>query len=555
MAEGQPNRGRAPGGGKPPDFDLLRHNLGMAAAVEEFLGSTFGPGGRAKLFRTEKGEPRVTTYGVRMLENLKGRHPLLRLLVATAQAQEEEWADGTKLAVLLALRLLRRAGELLEQGLRAPHILEGYRQALGCAQEAAERVAAVVAPTDPDVLLEVAESALATLPDAGGRATMARAVADAVIQVAEPADGGHRCDWRNVHVFPRVGPEFSVELIRGYVLHRTRDHPGMPARVRGARIALLDAAPIRGKAGIHAPRLRWLGESKVLLASPGEIEAYQEWADDYTEALVDGLREAGTNVVLCRLGISDLGHKLLANAGILAIRTLMKTKHMEAVARATGARLVKDFREVRAEDLGRAGLVEERSFGDEKALVITDCANPRTVSLLVRAPGAAIAEEYGDQSRRALGAVAATVEDPRLLTGGAGVEVAAARAVRGEAPGVGGRPQLAALAFATALEDLAALLAGNLGMDPTDAVLAMRQKHTLHPGWGLSAAARAPVHGAEAPRDPLAPRLAAWRRAVETCATILRVDDVHKTPRVTSKKPSSPKTRESLEEDEDRGEP
>lgn len=528
-------------GGKPSDFDLLRHNLGMASVMEEFLASTYGPGGRAKLFRDSKGKPIPTTNGARMLDSLDGNHPIVRMLAASAKAQEEEWCDGTKLTSLMAIRLLRRAEELLDQGLRPPHIIDGYRIGKEFAVRRAEGLAMIARSKDEELLLNVARASLGTWIAGRQKEDLARAVVKAALHVAALSNSGWYCDRRDIHIFPMTGGGFSVELVEGYVLKRFPDYFKMPSRVKEARIALFDAAPIRGKAGIHAPRLRWIGDSKIMLKSPGEIEDYVEWGAEYTQDLVNGLKNVGANVVLCRLGISDYGHKLLADVGILGIRRIMKTRHMEAVARATGGSFIKDFRDVREEDLGRAALVEERHFGEGKYLVITGCANPKVVSLVILAPGEAIAEQYKEQAQKAIGAVASIIEDPRLVVGGSGIEMAVARHVRQEAHNVEGREQLAVEAFARALEDISAILAFNLGLKPMDALVELRRLHTQSPSYGLLAGFSEPVDLTHGPvLDPLALHLSAWERAVDVCQTILRVDDFHKTSGKFSKKDREP---------------
>src|SRR5205823_5900126 len=78
----------------------------------------------------------------------------------------------------------------------------------------------------------------------------------------------------DIPVFAKAAGAFSVRVIDGYVLDRWRDDPNMPSRVEDARIALLDAEPIRGKAGVHEPRLRWYGESKVRLQSPAQLDGF-----------------------------------------------------------------------------------------------------------------------------------------------------------------------------------------------------------------------------------------------------------------------------------------
>jgi chaperonin GroEL (HSP60 family) len=519
-----------PGRGKPPSFDMLRHNLGMATALEEFLASTYGPGGRMKLIQDSEGKPVLTASGRKMLEELTSSHPVTKVLRAAAKAQDEEWGDGTKLATLTALCLLRRASDLLDMGVRPPHIIHGYETGLEIATKKAMQLARSMSAVDEDILLQVARSSLGQWVEGEVKETLARAVVQAALHVAGPDDGGWECDRRDIHVFDLPGSSFSVELVEGYVLKRFPDYHEMPRRVENARIALFDAAPIRGKAGIHAPRLRWIGESKIKLQSPREIEEYEEWGEEYTRDLVRGLQRAGANVVLCRLGISDYGHKLLADAGIMGIRRIMKTKHMEAVARATGGSFIKDFRHVRPEDLGYAALVEERRYSGEKYLVISGAKNPQVVSLLILAPGEALAGQLKERARKAIGAVASVIEDPRIVAGGSGIEMAAAQHVRREAPAVGGREHLAVEAFSRAMEDLVAIMAVNLGLNPLDTLIELRHQHSMNPNCGLQAGCDRPVDLTDGPVfDSLAPRLAAWDRGVDVCRTILRVDDFHKT--------------------------
>lgn len=516
--------------GKPRrEFDLLRHNLGMATALEEFLATAYGPGGRAKLFHDEKGKVIPTANGARMLEKLESDHPVSRVLRAAALAQEEEWRDGTKAAALLGLRLLRRAETLMDGGLRPPHILEGYRRGLGLATARAAQTARVLEPTDEDSLVQAARTALGAWLDGEARDILAAAVVQAALQVAEPTGGGWRCDRWRVHIFPVRGSRLHVEPVQGYLLKQVREYHALPARVEDAHIALFDAAPARGKAGLQAPRLRLADRAKFLLRSPAEYETLTDWSAEYTERIVTGLQQAGANVVICRLGISDHAFKLLADAGILGIRRLIRSRRMESLAAATGASLIKDFTDVQASDLGRAGYVEERRYGEEKCTVLGECADPRLVSLIVQAPGEGLQATLEEQARKAVGVVAALIEDPRAFAGGGALEAMASRAVWEEAPGSGGRAQLAVEAFARALEDLPGLLATNLGLNAVDVLLELRRLQAESPTYGLLQGERDPVDLAEGPvLDALPIRLAAWARGVDLCRTILRVDAFHK---------------------------
>ncbi|MDX1534940.1 MAG: TCP-1/cpn60 chaperonin family protein, partial [Thermoplasmata archaeon] len=378
------------------------------------------------------------------------------------------------------------------------------------------------------VLQAVARTSLGTWPDDAIGEVMADAVVRAALQVAEPGEDGWRCDRWRVHILPMGGSGFSLETVNGYVLKQVRDYDGLPRRVTDARIALFDAAPTRGRAGIGTPRLRWSG-TKFKLKSPSEYQDFTDWGTEYTRGIIEGLQRAGANVVLCRLGISDHALKLLADAGILGIRRLMRSRRMENLAEATGASLVKDFKSVQESDLGRAGVVEERRFGGERFTILSDCPGAKVVTLIVRAPGEGMGEQYEELLRKAVGAVAAVIEDPRVVAGGSALEATAAQHVRREAARIRGRAQLGAEAFSRALEDLVVIMAANMGLDPMDALLDLRRLNAEHPTYGLRAGERGPVDlAAGAVSDALAVRVAAWGRAVDACGTVLRVDAFHK---------------------------
>ena len=81
--------------------------------------------------------------------------------------------------------------------------------------------------------------------------------------------------------------------------------------------------------------------------------------------MVQKVIDSGANVVFCQKGIEDLAQHYLAKAGIFAMRRVKKSD-MEKLARATGGKLITNLDEVTSEDLGYAGLVEEKKVGGDK---------------------------------------------------------------------------------------------------------------------------------------------------------------------------------------------
>jgi T-complex protein 1 subunit alpha len=79
------------------------------------------------------GDVTITNDGATILAQLEVDHPAARVLVDLAQLQDREVGDGTTSVVIIASELLKRANELVLQGLHPTTILAGYRAALKAA--------------------------------------------------------------------------------------------------------------------------------------------------------------------------------------------------------------------------------------------------------------------------------------------------------------------------------------------------------------------------------------------------------------------------------------
>ena len=89
--------------------------------------------------------------------------------------------------------------------------------------------------------------------------------------------------------------------------------------------------------------------------------------------------------MLCQWGFDDEANHLLLVNELPAIRWVGGPE-MELVAIATGGRIVPRFSELKAEKLGKAGIVRELSFGttSDHMVVIEDCQNSRAVTIFIR---------------------------------------------------------------------------------------------------------------------------------------------------------------------------
>ncbi|NHW23634.1 MAG: thermosome subunit, partial [Archaeoglobales archaeon] len=446
-------------------------------------------------------------------------HPAAKMVIEVAKTQDNEVGDGTTTAVVIAGELLKKAEELLDQEIHSAVIANGYRLAATKALEILNDIAIPVSRDDREALKKVASTAMTGKGAEVALDKLSEIAVDAVRMIAEEVDGKLKADTENIKIEKRQGG--SVEdtvLIKGIVLDKEVVHPGMPKSVKNAKILLLDSALEVKETEIDA---------KIRITDPEKLQKFIEQEERMLKDMVDKIARAGANVVFCQKGIDDLAQYYLAKAGILAVRRVKKSD-IEKLAKATGAKILTDLREITPADLGEAELVEERKVGDEKMVFIEGCKNPKAVTILVRGGTEHVVEEIARGIEDAIRVVACAIEDGKVVAGAGAPEMELSLRLKQWAPSVGGREQLAIEAFASALEVIPRTLAENAGIDPIDVIVNLKSAHEkgqkyagvdVDTGKVVDMKKRGVI-------EPLRVKTQAIQSATEVAVMILRVDDV-----------------------------
>jgi chaperonin GroEL (HSP60 family) len=292
----------------------------------------------------------------------------------------------------------------------------------------------------------------------------------------------------------------------------------MPKTIKNAKIALLDAALEVKKTEVDA---------KIEIRDPSQLQAFLDEEESMLKKMVEKVKKSGADVLICQKGIDDLAQHFISKAGIYAVRRAKKSD-MEKLAKATGAKIVASLEDLTAKDLGYAGNVEEKKFGDDKMTFVTDCKNPKAVSILVRGGTEHVVDELERALHDALSVVKSALEDGKMTVGGGAAATAIAMALRDYAPTVGGREQMAIEAFANAMEVVPKTLSENAGLDPIDIMLELRREHKKgHKNAGVDV-----LNGKVGDMlknkviEPLNVSLHEIQAASEAATMILRIDDV-----------------------------
>ncbi len=499
--------------------DAQRMNIMAARVIAEAVRTTLGPRGMDKMLVDSLGDVVITNDGVTILKEMDVEHPAAKMIIEVAKTQENEVGDGTTTAVVLAGELLKKAEELLDQDIHPTVIARGYRLACEKAMQILDEIAINIDIEDDEILKRVAATAITGKHAEYAVDHLANLVVQAVKKVAEKTDSGYKVDEDNIKIEKKHGGGVEdTQLIDGIVIDKEVVHPGMPKRVKNAKIAVLKAALEVKETEIDA---------EINITDPDMVQKFIEQEERMIKEMVDRIVQAGANVVFCQKGIDDLAQYYLAKAGVLAVRRV-KQSDIEKIAKATGAKIITDIRDIKPEDLGEAELVEERKVGDEEMVFVTGCKNPKAVTILVRGGTEHVVDEVERSLTDAIKAVKAALESGKVVAGGGAPEIELSLRLKQWAPTLGGREQLAAEAFASALEIIPRSLAENAGLDPIDILVELRRAHEEGKvTYGIDVFEGKVVDMKEKGiLEPLRVKKQAISSATEVAIMILRIDDV-----------------------------
>ncbi|MCD6432392.1 TCP-1/cpn60 chaperonin family protein [Candidatus Bathyarchaeota archaeon] len=500
--------------------EAQRNNITAAKIIAETIKTTLGPKGMDKMLVSSFGDVSITNDGATIMKELDVEHPAAKMLVEVAKAQDNEVGDGTTTAVVLAGELLAKAEDLLNQNIHPTVIIDGYKKASEKAQEILEKMAVPVSINDDKRLVDVAMTSMGSKSVTVAKEHFAKLAVEAIKQVAEEKDGKLKADVDLIKVLKKHGKGLDeTELVKGMVIDKEVAHSQMPKTVENAKIALLNA-----KLEIEKTEF----DAKINIDTPEQMKLFLDEEERMLREMVDKIAETGANVVFCQKGIDDVALHFLAKKGIMAVKNV-SSGDMEKLARATGGKIIASVKDLTADVLGEARLVEEVKIGEDKLVYVRECKNPKAVTIVVRGGTEHVVDEAERSLHDALCVVRNAIEDGKIVPGGGAPEAEVAKQLRDYAVKVGGREQLAIEAFADAVESIPLTLAENAGLDPIDIMVALRAKHesAASPTYGVD------VFSGEVKDmlelnvvEPLRVKQQVVKSATEAANMILKIDDL-----------------------------
>jgi archaeal chaperonin len=532
--------------------DAQNNNIIAAKAVAAAVRTTLGPKGMDKMLVNSIGDIVITNDGATILKEMDIEHPAAKMIVEVAKTQDDEVGDGTTTAVIIAGELLKNAETLLEQGIHPTVIANGYRMASIKAKDILKNITKTVSINDRDLLIKIASTAITGRTAELSKDIFAKLAVDAVLSVVDidkiniddnnikvyakkdqmpknmRKSESRNVDIDNIKIEKKVGSGLdSSELIKGVVIDKERVHSSMPKKIKNAKILLYNEALDIKKTETKA---------EISINMPNQLQLFLDHEEQMIRDMVNKIINTGANVVLSEKSIDDIAQFYLAKKGIYAVANVSK-KDIEKLARATGGNILNTLKNVSESDLGKAGIVEEKKFGENTMTIVADCHNPKAVSIIVRGGTEQVVNEAERILHDALRVVGVAIEDETLVAGGGSPEIELALRLREYSGTLQGREQLAISKFADALEVIPRSLAENAGLDPINMLTEMRSEHEKgNKTAGLNVFLGKVVDmWKEGVVEPCRIKIQAIDSGTEAATMILCIDDV-----LSSKKSSPP---------------
>jgi len=481
------------------------------------------------------GDVTITNDGATILKLLEVEHPAAKILVELAELQDQEVGDGTTSVVILAAELLKRANELVRNKIHPTNIIAGFRLAMRESVKYIERkLASHVESLGKDALLQCAKTSMSSKIIGAEEDFFAALVVDACMSIKTYNDMGDiKYPIKAINILKAHGKSLKESsVIHGYALNLGRAAEGMPKLVKNAKIACID---------FNLQKTKMLMGVQVLVNDPKELEKIRDQEFEITAKRIQMILAAGANVVLCSKGIDDMALKYFVEAGAIACRRVNRDD-MRRIAKATGAQVMLSLSDMDggetfdASMLGTAGEVVEQRVADDDMVVIKDCANSQSCTVLLRGANDYMLDEIDRSVHDALCIVKRTLESGKVVAGGGSVEAALSIYLENMATTLGSREQLAIAEFANALLVIPKVLAVNAAKDSTELVAKLRAVHHQAQsqegkeslaGMGLDL-----VKGelrdnlSSGILEPALSKIKSIQFATEAAITILRIDDL-----------------------------
>lgn len=217
--------------------------------------------------------------------------------------------------------------------------------------------------------------------------------------------------------------------------------------------------------------------AEVRIENPDDFQKIVDAEWNIIYAKLDKIVASGAKIILSNLPIGDLATQYFADKDIFCAGRVQKDD-LTRVSKATGAILQTTVNGLTDDVLGFCGKFEEIQLGNERYNMFTECESTKTSTIVLRGGAVQYLEETHRSLNDAIMIVRRAIKSHAVVAGGGAIEMELSRHLREYLRNIPGKIQLVINGFAKALETIPRTLSENSGLDSTDILNKLRQKHS-----------------------------------------------------------------------------
>jgi thermosome len=495
--------------------NAIESNIQAAIAVSEIVKSTLGPMGMDKMLIDSFGETVITNDGVKILKEMEIEHPGAKILVDIAKTQDEEVGDGTTSAVILSASLLEKSLSLINKKIHPSIIIRVYKicskEALKCLNSNSRKID----DKNSNDVKKIIQTAIM-----GKVAEYSKEdLSELLFEVIKNLKDDKGFSKSNLKILKSKGGNIEDSFMeKGIILDKKIANNNMPKILKKPKILLIDFP-------LEIPELDT--EAKVNISSLEEYEAFIENEKKYLKSIVMKIKEIGVNFIVCQKGIDDSVAYYLAKENILALRRVRKSD-MDKLSLALNIRVVSNIDDILAENLSTCSDVFVENIQNEEYVFVKNCSNPRAVTLFLRASNLHTLDELERAVEDCLGDLNSILKSKKVVCGGGSIEMAIRNHLLKFANNFNGKENLIAKSYAESFLEIPKVLCENCGFDEIEVLNKLEKMHKRgenNSGIDIENMI-CDDNCKKGIIEPINVKEQAIKSALESCATILRIDDI-----------------------------
>lgn len=443
-------------------------NINACQSIVDVVKTTLGPRGMDKLIHDGRSVT-ISNDGATLIGLLDIVHPAAKTLVDIARSQDNEVGDGTTSVVITAGELLKQAKSFIEEGMHSQIIIKGYREACKKCLERIKEISVKIGDKSEeekrDLLIKCSQTSLNSKIISKYKEFFSEMVVDSVLYLDEDLDQS------DIGIKKITGGSVTDSFtVKGVCFKKTFSYAGFeqqPKSFLNPKIAILN---------IELELKAEKDNAEVRIENPDDFQKIvdAEWNIIYDK--LDKIVKSGAKIVLSNLPIGDLATQYFADRDVFCAGRVQKDD-IQRVAKATGAVLQTTVHGITEEVLGTCGKFEEVQIGNERYNMFTACDNTKSTTMVLRGGASQYLEETARSLNDAIMIVRRAFKSHAVVAGGGAIEMELSRFLREYLRDIPGKTQLVINGYAKALEAIPRTLSENSGMDSTDVLNKLRQKH------------------------------------------------------------------------------